>query len=102
MGDRGWWLRPIITILPFADFANTPLGDFQRDYAALFDRLRQLGATIFVGDQRIDRRYICGMRAQGQTCYGTTAAQRIVAKNQALAGLARTRPWVVLVPIVDS
>jgi lysophospholipase L1-like esterase len=92
----------IITILPFADFANTPLSDFQRDYAALFDRLQPLGATIFVGDQRIDRRYLCGARAQGQTCYGVAAAQRIGAKNQALAALARTRSWVVLVPIVDS
>jgi lysophospholipase L1-like esterase len=92
----------IITILPFADFANTPPADFSRDYAALFDRLRPLGATIFVGDQRLDRRYICGVRPQGQTCYGTDAAQRIADKNQALAALARTRPWVVLVPIVDS
>src|SRR5262245_35187947 len=30
----------IITILPFADFASTPLSDFSRDYAALFDRLQ--------------------------------------------------------------
>lgn len=92
----------IVTILPFADFANTSVGDFSRDYAALFDHLRPFGATIFVGDQRLDRRYICGVRPRGQTCYGTAAAQRIAAKNQALAALARTRPWVVIVPIVDS
>jgi hypothetical protein len=27
----------IITILPFADYANTPIGDFSRDYATLID-----------------------------------------------------------------
>lgn len=92
----------LITILPFADFQNTPPDAFRAGYTRLLDGLAPLKATLFFGDQRIDPRYVCGRAPADRQCYGEDEARKIAAKNAIVAELARERPWVVIVPIVDQ
>lgn len=95
--------RPqVVTILPLIDYWETDAAAFFAGYAALLDTLGAQGATVFFGDLRLDPALVCGRGGGPGGCYIAADAEKIRAKNRALAALARGRPWVIVVPVSDE
>lgn len=95
--------RPdLITILPLTDYVQTDPDAFRRGYAELLDDLGSAGATIFFGDNRIDRRLLCGVGRGPGGCYDRGDLDLLATKNAIVAELAASRAFVIVVPILDQ
>jgi len=93
----------LMTLLPFTDYARTPLAEFEKKFGQLLDSLGQLQATVFFGDLQIDPQLVCGV-GKGPTglCYDRADKKMLDAKNKAMVRLSQTRPFVRLVTIFDQ
>ncbi|MBI2377555.1 MAG: SGNH/GDSL hydrolase family protein [Deltaproteobacteria bacterium] len=92
----------VTTILPFTDFASTPADELLSGYATLLDALGAAGSTVFFGDLRIDSALVCGAGAGPGGCYPADQQALIAPKNEVIAELASSRPFVHVVPIFDQ
>jgi lysophospholipase L1-like esterase len=92
----------VVTIFPLVDYWENDAAAFAQGYADVLDQLGAAGATVFFGDLRLDPRQVCGRGGLVSGCFIPEDEAKIARKNRALAELARTRPWVVIVPVPDQ
>ncbi|MCK6551089.1 SGNH/GDSL hydrolase family protein [Myxococcota bacterium] len=92
----------LVTILPLTDYVRTATATFRAGYARLFDALGAAGATVFLGDLRIDPALVCGTGSGPGGCYAPQDRALLDAKNAIAAELAATRAHVIVVPIFDQ
>ncbi|MEL7369171.1 MAG: SGNH/GDSL hydrolase family protein [Myxococcota bacterium] len=103
--------RPsILTILPFTDFARTPVARFESDLRTVFEAVERLGQAqaamgaryrVFFGDLRIDPMFVAEA-SQGGKRYRTEDFEMIQSKNAAVARCVASAPSVELVTVVDQ
>lgn len=105
--------RPsLITVLPFTDFAKSPISSFEPAVSRLFDevaalvdeRVREGGSChVFFGDLRIDPAYVAGADGGGDgPRYRPSDYAMLAEKNGVVARLAEACPAVSLVPVIDQ
>lgn len=106
-------VRPsIITVLPFTDFATTPLEEFSARCEALLkatadlaaERIREGGLChLFFGDLRIDPTFVAGAKGKSEgPTYRPSDYAMLCAKNEEVQRLAGPLSAVTLVPIIDQ
>jgi hypothetical protein len=92
----------LVIILPFSDYKSSSAEDFEKYYEMLFNGLAELKTTLFFGDQRYDPAQVCGQGSANGVCYSQADYQNIQAKNKILTKLTRNRPFIIVVPIIDT
>lgn len=96
--------RPqLVTLYPVADYTRLQPDTFEERYGELLDALGGMGAHVFLGDHRIEPTLVCGSSIiASDRCYSSITLSSVTEKNRVVAGLARSRPWVSVVPIPDT
>jgi lysophospholipase L1-like esterase len=92
----------IAVILPFTDYVRTPLPELHHGYGTLLDLLGALGALTFFGDLRIDPTLVQGVGRGPNGAYSPADRDLLGLKNRLVAELARARPRVIVVPVLDQ
>lgn len=105
--------RPsIVTVLPFTDYAKTPIEEFAVHARALMEkahglseeRIREGGLChLFFGDLRIDPTFVAGANDKPDgPAYRPSDYAMLSAKNEVVEDLVAHNPAVTLVPVIDQ
>lgn len=105
--------RPsIITVLPFTDFAKTPIEEFTARCEALMqattdlaaERIREGGLChTFFGDLRIDPTFVAGAKGKPEgPSYRPSDYAMLSEKNEVVQRLASKASAITLVPVIDQ
>lgn len=106
-------IRPsIITVLPFTDYAKTPIEEFSVHARALMEaahdlseeRIREGGLChVFFGDLRIDPTFVAGANDKADApAYRPSDFAMLSAKNEVVEAMVANNPAVTLVPVIDQ
>ncbi|MBK6683750.1 MAG: SGNH/GDSL hydrolase family protein [Deltaproteobacteria bacterium] len=100
----------LLVVLPFTDYATTPLLRFKDDCRRLIDAANTLAEAaqtskrrfqVFFGDLRIDPLYLEGTKPDGPR-YRLKDYVLLLEKNGALQELAKEAPFLSVVPVIDQ
>lgn len=92
----------VVTILPYTDYVQTSTETLRAGYAHIFDALGPLGTTIFFGDNTVDPALVCGTGSGPGGCYSPADLTKLALKHDVITALAATRPFVIMVPLLDQ
>lgn len=97
----------LVTVLPFSDYARTPMPQFKALCEALLSQVmgyaseREAPFCLFFGDLEIDPAYISRPDLDGPS-YRPEDFAMLTEKNAAVAALAGRSRAIVRVPVVDQ
>lgn len=106
-------LRPsIVTVLPFTDYAKTPIEEFSVHTRAFMEaahelseeRIREGGLChVFFGDLRIDPTFVAGANDKADApAYRPSDYAMLSAKNEVVDSMVAHNPAITLVPVIDQ
>lgn len=106
-------LRPsIVTVLPFTDYAKTPIEEFsvharafmEAAHALSEERIREGGLChVFFGDLRIDPTFVAGANEKTDgPAYRPSDFAMLSAKNEVVEAMVAHNPAISVVPVIDQ